>query len=416
MQISKIYLFITILSLIVATGCAKSGNNEHIKQQIKKHNFIVLLDLSDRLQTSNQVERDIALINNIFNFFKSSVKSNFYIKSIDEFKIVVAPQRNTNNEVTELENQLRINMEALKINQKKKAIENFEQDFKTNISSLYKIATANKQKSSDYFGADIWQYFNDDLQSDLSNNAINHLFIITDGYLYFENYGHTIQKGNRHSSCLFMKELRENGWETKFEKNDYGIVSTKQKYPNLEIMVLEVNPKDVFLNENDLLQKIWKKWLGEMDINKIEIHKISPMQKLNEKISNFLKITAVVSAKNISNKNITKTQPQPIENIIKNDEPVPINIETLQGLFVGSINGGIRQLEISSISKVNKDYIEFRYTIKGLGNKEKDKKGSISLERKTIFFETIGKGTFSQKNGKYILSSNQNEWEFTQSK
>lgn len=403
MQVGKICLLTILLGLLTVAGYPSTDKDTNVKQQVQKHNFIVLLDLSDRLQATNQLQRDIELITNIFSFFKSSVKSNMFIKSLDEFKVIIAPQKDMPYDIKNLENELRINLEALKISQKKKAVDNFESNLKDRLTTLYSLATKGKSNSKDYFGADIWKYFNEDLKSDIADKGINHLFIITDGYIYFEDFKHTMQKGNRHSSCKFMSELRGNDWENKFNKNDYGIISTNQKYSNVEVMILEANPQDNFLNEYDLLQKIWYKWLGEMGIKKIEMYKISPLQKINEKISNFIKVASVVKPE--PNKN-TGNNPNPIINV--NEKKIKEH-KVFQGTFIGNLNGFTRQLIISEINQSSK----FTYTINGLGDKERNKKGTINLEKNTISFETLGKGILSQKDGKYTITSTQNKWTFT---
>src|SRR5690349_20556066 len=58
-----------------------------------KHNYIILLDLSDRLIVQeNQPERDKQIIQYLYTAFEEKVKKDLYIKSRDEFKVVIAPQ------------------------------------------------------------------------------------------------------------------------------------------------------------------------------------------------------------------------------------------------------------------------------------------------------------------------------------
>lgn len=256
-----------------------------------KINFIVLLDLSDRLLTQNQPETDIAIVKSIFSTFKDSVRLNrFYIQSNDHFKVRIAPQKNSPLDVRNYENQLSLSMGNLAINQKKKAVEELEEAIDVILNNLYKEAHLG-DRPNDYFGADIWKYFNEELDTDLihDGSTTNYLFILTDGYLYFENFNNTLHVNNRFSSCSFMKELRGDDWETKFEEKDYGIIPVNKKIENLNVMLLEVNPREEFLNEYDLLNKIWIKWLGEMNIHSTKICKKASLSKVNEEITQFIK-------------------------------------------------------------------------------------------------------------------------------
>lgn len=383
-----------------------SGSNSDRKEEKRvKHNFIVLLDLSDRLQNPNQIQRDKELISSAFYFFKSFVKQNMYIKSQDKFKVVIAPQQNdSKSELIELENLLRVNLEGLKISQKKKFVDSFEKELPTNIDKLYHLATINKNASSDFFGADIWQYFNEDLKTDIDQNAINHLYIITDGYIYFENYNHTLKKANRYSSFQFMSELRGNDWREKFKEADYGIIPTTQTYPNLQVVVLEIDPKGKFLNEYELVETIWIKWLNEMQIQRIEIQKVGPLDKIRDKIANSLGVS--LSGLPIKTKP-TETSPA------DEQEPTPVQ---LAGTFQGNLNGYIRELEIKDLVFSSDDSLQFLYTIKGQGNLFKNKKGYASISANHISFETLGSGDIKLESGVYTLSSEQNDWKFTKKK
>ena len=103
------------------------------------------------------------------------------------------------------------------------------------------------------------------------DNSINYLFIITDGYLYFENYKENIKQTNRRPDMQFLSELRNKNWEEKFDKEDWGLIPLNKQFPNLKVCVLEIAPND-FWNEFDLLKKVWSKWLTEMGIDRNNIY------------------------------------------------------------------------------------------------------------------------------------------------
>ena len=56
-------------------------------------NYIVVLDLSDRLLNPNQAARDKAIIMSVFEKFEKAVKAKMFINSKDRFRISIAPQQ-----------------------------------------------------------------------------------------------------------------------------------------------------------------------------------------------------------------------------------------------------------------------------------------------------------------------------------
>ena len=380
--------------------CCSPGENSRPKEEGTQHNFIVLLDLSDRLEDRSQIDRDIKVITSIFGSFKSVVKKNMYIRSSDQFNILVAPQKNSEQrDIIQMENQLQINLKSFSTGKKKKEFDTFEQSLSSRLKTLYSFAVRGKSNSSDYFGADIWKFFNDDLQDAIQPWAVNHLFILTDGYIYFEDYSKTHRSKNRYASCQFMSELRDANWETKFDNEDYGIIPTTKSYSNLNVMLLEIDPKPEFANEYDLLTKIWRKWLWEMKIKKVDISKVAPLDKVNEDISEF---TGFASVKMGMNKSTA-----PLSD--------PTAGTKLQGRFVGMIEGYTRELEIEQVFVEDGGDLNFVYSIKGLGLGEKHKNGTLRSSDNSIEFETIGPGRYEIKNGRYVLMSSKMEgWNFSQ--
>ena len=83
-NISAIVLLLILLFSIIA--CEGPPAKKRTIQP--KHNYIVLLDLSDRLIVqANQPERDKELISYIYSEFEERVKKSLYIKSRDEIII-----------------------------------------------------------------------------------------------------------------------------------------------------------------------------------------------------------------------------------------------------------------------------------------------------------------------------------------
>ena len=133
-----------------------------------KDNYIVLLDLSDRILVNNQqqVAKDLTLIRNIYGFFKSNLNkkdpSHLYYGLNDKLKILIAPQKTTPGKLYEESGLLRVDISAEQPEKKSKLVKESEKSFNNILPDVYRQALVSKQTSA-YVGADIWKYFNEDL-------------------------------------------------------------------------------------------------------------------------------------------------------------------------------------------------------------------------------------------------------------
>src|SRR4026209_2129751 len=84
---------VTFWILLIFCAACNFPAPEKKKIDRVKHNYIVLLDLSDRLIVQeNQPERDKQIIRSLYTIFEEKVRHDLYIKSGDEIKVVLAPQ------------------------------------------------------------------------------------------------------------------------------------------------------------------------------------------------------------------------------------------------------------------------------------------------------------------------------------
>lgn len=249
--------FVLFFCLTVATN-AQSGKNE---------SYIVLLDLSDRLLTVDQTNRDKRLIQDVFARFEGIVRQKFIINSSDCFKVVIAPQQG--GIITETyENELYISMTEFHISQKRKGLETFKANLPKVLDKLYADATKGRKLARDFKGTDIWKYFNDFLVNDVVNTHQNKLFVLTDGYFDFESNRFVGQLGNRTTDSRVLNKLRNDSeWEKKLHSANEGLIPVKKNFGKLSVCLLEIKPKFQNLNEQDLLVAVWQKWLSEMKIN-----------------------------------------------------------------------------------------------------------------------------------------------------
>ncbi len=276
------FLFLVSFITLFSVSCSKNNNSTAIQQP---KNYVVLLDLSDRLLSPNQANQDIEVITTVFGKFQYNVLRNLIVNSKDRFTIRIIHQQNSPLNVDSLNNILVLDMGSLHFSEKKKQLEQFEKRLKPTLKNLYKNAFQGNRH--DYYqGVDIWKYFNENLQYDLLSGYKNHLVILTDGYFDFEKYNHTKKIKNRYSSTIFFKYLNKKNWKKYAETKNYGLIPIKKKFPKTTVTVVGINAKSQSLDETDKLTYFWKKWLKESGFDKCEIIKKNNAKVLKRILEN----------------------------------------------------------------------------------------------------------------------------------
>jgi len=182
-----------IAATILGLQACSSSATESLTQESQK-NFVVVLDLSDRIiQRQDQINIDTSVISAVFEEFQKSVRiKHLVVKSTDKFSIRIIPQKGSKLPSDFFENTMSIDMGKFSAAEKLKKLDEFAKNFSTSLQSLYLQAKLGGI-SSDYAGVDIWQYFNDQINSDLDQRLENKVFILTDGYFDFENKNHGLR-------------------------------------------------------------------------------------------------------------------------------------------------------------------------------------------------------------------------------
>lgn len=225
-----------------------------------KNNYIVLLDLSDRIIVQpNQLERDKEIIQHIYSMFEQNVKENLYIKSRDEIKIVIAPQRGANLPTEVFEDRLYINMDNINLVHRKSKEEERMIQYIANLDTLYDKAMYSSNPK-DYYGADIWKYFYEDLRYDYVSDTLtkNYLFILTDGYPIVG-------------------------------KNTNKLQPISSKFPNLHVVLVEAAPRDKDM-EWDRIMELWSEWFDEINVPEYTIIKRKAISKEKEMIEDIVRM------------------------------------------------------------------------------------------------------------------------------
>lgn len=243
--------------------------NGHSKNSINKtpYNYTIVLDLSDRVLSEGQLEKDKALIIEIFNQFEKNARKGLILTSKDRFTIKIVPQKGSPLDVNYYENKLQLKLNEISVQNKNTATEKFSNKISTILDELFEKSKYSN-KSSDYFGVDLWAYFNDNETYFKRDNYENVVVIITDGYFDFESRKHVLNHKNRSTSTKFIKNLNQYDWEEKAKEEDYGLIPI-QFCNKTKFIVAGIESK----NEEDILQNkkiiyFWEKWFKESGATK----------------------------------------------------------------------------------------------------------------------------------------------------
>lgn len=245
------------LMVLFVTSCMPPQEEKEASMAVK-HNYIILLDLSDRLIVQdNQPERDKELINHIYSVFEERVKSHLYLRARDEIRVVIAHQRGADLQSEVFEDSLYVNIENIPGVFRRKTEEERREVFTRNLDKLYEEAVFS-DNPEDFYGADIWRYFYEDLKVDYVRDTLteNFLFLLTDGY------------------PIVGKDLSK-------------LQTVKEDYPELKIILLEAAPRDKDM-EWDRVVELWEDWFDSMKIEDYQFVKRMALSKEKDILKEIL--------------------------------------------------------------------------------------------------------------------------------
>ena len=268
---TRIYISIITVGMIFLIMTKCTPPEPKLSGQLRvKNNFIVLLDLSDRLIVQpDQENRDKEIIHHIYDIFEKNVKENLYIKSRDEIKVVIAPQKGANLPSEIFEDRLYINMDNIRNVYRKSREDDRRIQYMANLDTLYNMALFSNDPE-DYDGADIWKYFYEDLRYDYVSDTLtnNFLFILTDGYPIVG-------------------------------KNPNKLQPVNTRFPDLHVVIVEAAPREKDL-EWDRVMDRWSEWFNEIDVPEYTIIKRKAISKEKEMIEE------IISSSEDKNENIAQ--------------------------------------------------------------------------------------------------------------
>lgn len=304
-------------------GSRDSAQNgvQDAAQKSKSVDMIVAVDLSDRLIPVEQRERDQQMITALSKILEEKSKAKYYVNADDALRVFVIPQSNTPYRAAAFEEKMQLDMRKTPI-QERRHVATLLESVTQSTKDLYTAAYLGDESKS-YQGADIWKFFQERLpllvesvvepaskdqpiesgKAEASKKAAptkvrrQKLILLTDGYVYFEDYQAQRQKNQRASDMRFIRQLaqQKENWRTSFDAIDEKTGEHKMgllpvagvDLKNIDVMVLEIAPQAPYHRE--ILEAVWDRWLRSMGATSVMIlDNTVDMTTLRSKISQFI--------------------------------------------------------------------------------------------------------------------------------
>ena len=255
----KIILLASILLLFTSCGC------EDDKIEEKPENYIILLDLSDRILAPEQLDKDFALIITAFKSFEKQARQNLVLSSKDRFSIKILPQKDSPLNVNHYEDLLQLYLDETPVRIKDKSLVSLSKALPTILENLKKDALYGKTSNA-YFGVDIWAYLHDNGMGLSKSGYENKILILTDGYFDFESQAHVLKDKNQYTSTRFFNDLTKSDWKEISESQQFGLLPIHLE-KNTQWIVAGISgkkPSDILQTEK--ITYFWEKWLKQSGV------------------------------------------------------------------------------------------------------------------------------------------------------
>lgn len=283
----KIYLALLSFCLpLLFTGCNSKEATKEEQQIQQQYNISILLDLSDRISPEkypDQYARDTAAIKVVTECFIKNMKELGVFNSKGKIKVFAYPNPKDPN-INNIMKNLDVDCSTMDSKKKKDIYDNLSQTFQEGIKFIYDCSITTKG----WHGSDVWRFFKDDVERyciDKDSNYRNILIVLTDGYIYEKTT--KLNQGNRYTYIENSNVKPYRGNIQKMKNDDFGLMSTRNDLKNLEVLVLEVNPK-YDPNDYDILQYCLAKWFTEMGVCDFDICKTDFPNNTEKAIESFL--------------------------------------------------------------------------------------------------------------------------------
>ena len=296
------FLTMVAFSLFACDGCSCSCNNSNnanssngaggtVTPQKQQLNISILLDLSDRISPKinpDAPKNDIENIKTVIEFFRDNMTRLSALNAKGKIRVFLVPPP-PNPSINSIVSKLTIDCSKLDNKGRKEVYDNISELYTQNLESIYSETIA----TSEWIGSDIWRFFKDDVKDYCIVNDPayrNILIILTDGYIYHEQS--KFNTANRFAYLLNtnLARFRNQNWKQLVDRNDFGLLTERDDLNDLEVLVLEVRSENISNKvDEDILQYVLKKWLGEMNVSRYEVYSSDLPAYTKTRIENFLK-------------------------------------------------------------------------------------------------------------------------------
>lgn len=314
-------------------SCISKIENDNSLKINYGHNIVVLADLSNRVQQIKSIN-DTTIIFSIIDKLKPLIEKSIDLNIDDKFNFYSINQvcvdrmsnsedkRNFDIDMTDFnKNELKISRYLYgKIKQ------DYDYDISSIKTSIKKVYDFNSK--SKILGADIWHYFNDELNSNIIdttstpgsfrdshyiNKKKNKVILLTDGYIEagkYENNAAMHDKENQNRTMYlsgnliskFRNDFHKSPYkniQAFFKEEKYGLIPLQNSLiSEVELLVLEIDDRTmkngvttVFPTDSKIIKLFWSTWLEEsgLDQNNFQIHNtFRNQQELDLILNNFL--------------------------------------------------------------------------------------------------------------------------------
>lgn len=296
MKISK-DIIVCLFCWAAILGCSggKQGQDRNIAEASSSEslkidtfrNVIVLLDLSSRVNLLHQADKDKAILSQILAVFQECQMLYGFQISQDKLDIKIALQEDAITQPFEFGDDLTIDMTAKQMNKPNFDVE--KQKFLLGVSKLYEQAVAGPTT-----GADIWNFFDDHLQTYLKKSEKgtvfkNKVIILTDGYLEFDGKIMNLRPKGTFFDARYKRLRNKKNWDKQFETMNLALTPCRT-FENTEVLMLEIAPYNPveYTNEYQIIEKFWLTWFGDMKIKSYLRQTQDNPQNLTQVIKTFL--------------------------------------------------------------------------------------------------------------------------------
>ncbi|MFY0631178.1 MAG: hypothetical protein JXR05_12410 [Flavobacteriaceae bacterium] len=269
---------------VQATDCPKYI----LKNRENNLNISVLLDLSDRIEKKNTIQKDSAYLSSLSKAFVNHVKKKQLILLEDRMQVFFNPIPD-DNKINRIAEKLRIQFTR----------DTHKEDLDKTISlyseypaQLYTLAKKDAKAANKYLGSDIWGFFKYHIKDYCIDECHrNILVILTDGYMYHKNMIKTKENQTSYITpkSMYRLGLNKSDWREVMKNKNLGFIPIENKLNDLEVLVIGVesdNEKNPYAR--DILEKYWSNWFDTMNIRNYKIKSADIPSSIEKVIFDFI--------------------------------------------------------------------------------------------------------------------------------